>query len=42
MKRASGIAAYLAVLLAVDTQVSLHVQLVLGGLTWLAVRRSRS
>ena len=37
MKRAGGIAAYLAVLLAVDMQVSLHVQLVLGGLTWLVL-----
>lgn len=34
MRRAWLIAAYLAALLAVDTQVSLHGQLVLGGLTW--------
>jgi hypothetical protein len=35
--RAGLIAAYLAALLAVDTQVDLHGQLVLGGLTWLAL-----
>jgi hypothetical protein len=34
MKRAGLIAAYLAALLAVDTQVTLHGQLVLGALTW--------
>ena len=34
MTRAGLIAAYLAALLAVDTQVSLHGQLALGGLTW--------
>ena len=34
MKRAAAIAAYLAALLAVDTQVSLHGQLALGALTW--------
>ena len=33
-KRAAAIAAYLAALLAVDTQVSLHGQLLLGALTW--------
>jgi hypothetical protein len=33
--RAAAIAAYLAALLAVDTQVALRGQLVLGGLTWL-------
>jgi hypothetical protein len=37
MRRAAAIAAYLAVLLAVDTQVSLHQQFVLGVLTWLAL-----
>jgi hypothetical protein len=37
MKRAFGIAAYLAALLAVDTQVSLHEQFVLGALTWLVL-----
>ena len=31
------IAGYLAALLAVDTQVDLHGQLVLGGLTWIAL-----
>lgn len=36
-RRAAGIAAYLAALLAVDTQVTLHGQLVLGGLTWLVL-----
>src|SRR3954470_10266649 len=35
--RAAAIAAYLAALLAVDTQVSLHGQLLLGALTWIAV-----
>src|SRR5213595_3688195 len=35
--RAAAIAAYLAALLAVDTQVSLSGQLVLGGLTWIAL-----
>jgi hypothetical protein len=35
--RAGLIAAYLAGLLAVDTQVDLHGQLVLGGLTWVAL-----
>ena len=34
MRRAGWIAAYLAALLAVDTQVDLHRQLVLGALTW--------
>jgi hypothetical protein len=35
--RTAAIAAYLTALLAVDTQVSLHGQLVLGALTWLAL-----
>jgi len=35
--RAGLIAAYLAALLAVDTQVDLRVQLVLGALTWLVL-----
>jgi hypothetical protein len=35
--RAGLIAAYLAALLAVDTQVDLHGQLVLGALTWVAL-----
>jgi len=35
--RAGLIAGYLAALLAVDTQVDLHGQLVLGALTWLAL-----
>jgi hypothetical protein len=35
--RAGAIAGYLAALLAVDTQVDLHGQLVLGGLTWVAL-----
>jgi hypothetical protein len=35
--RAAAIAAYLAVLLAVDTQVELSGQLALGGLTWLVL-----
>jgi hypothetical protein len=34
MIRAGLIAGYLAVLLAVDTQVELHGQLVLGAVTW--------
>lgn len=37
MTRAGLIAAYLAGLLAVDTQVDLHGQLVLGALTWAAL-----
>ncbi|MFY9579754.1 MAG: hypothetical protein WAQ33_10545, partial [Gaiellaceae bacterium] len=37
MKRATVIAAYLAALLAVDTQVTLHEQFALGGLTWIAL-----
>jgi hypothetical protein len=37
VKLAAGIAAYLAVLLAVDTQVSLGPQLGLGVLTWLVL-----
>ena len=37
MKLAAGIAAYLAALLAVDTQVGLHAQLGLGALTWLVL-----
>lgn len=37
MKRAAAIAAFLAALLALDTQVSLHGQLLLGGLTWMAL-----
>ncbi len=37
MIRAGLIAAYLAALLAVDTQVDLHGQLLLGGLTWVAL-----
>ena len=37
MKRAAAIAAYLAVLLAVDTQASLHAQLALGTVTWLVL-----
>jgi hypothetical protein len=35
--RAALIAAYLAVLLAVDTQVDLHGQLALGALTWIVL-----
>jgi hypothetical protein len=35
--RAAAIAAYLAALLAVDTQVTLHEQLALGALTWLVL-----
>ena len=37
MIRAAAIAAYLAALLAVDTQVELHGQLVLGALTWIVL-----
>ncbi len=37
MIRAAAIAAYLAVLLAVDTQVDLHGQLALGALTWIVL-----
>jgi hypothetical protein len=37
MRRAAAIAAYLAALLAVDTQVDLHGQLALGALTWLVL-----
>ena len=37
MIRALAIAAYLAVMLAVDTQVDLRGQLVLGALTWIAL-----
>lgn len=37
MSRAGLIAAYLAALLAVDTQVGLSGQLVLGGLTWIVL-----
>jgi hypothetical protein len=37
VKRAVAIAGYLAALLAVDTQVSLHEQFVLGALTWLVL-----
>jgi len=37
MTRTIAIAAYLAVLLAIDTQVSLHGQLVLGAITWIAL-----
>ena len=37
MIRAGLIAAYLAALLAVDTQVDLHGQLALGALTWVAL-----
>ena len=39
VRLAAGIAAYLAALLAVDTQVSLGPQLGLGVLTWLVLRR---
>jgi hypothetical protein len=35
--RAAAIAGYLAALLAVDTQVDLHGQLVLGALTWIVL-----
>jgi len=37
MTRTIAIAAYLAALLAIDTQVSLHGQLVLGAITWIAL-----
>jgi len=37
VKRAAAIAAYLAALLAVDTQVTLGGQLVLGALTWVVL-----
>jgi len=37
MKRSAAIAAYLAALLAVDTQVTLHEQLALGALTWIVL-----
>jgi hypothetical protein len=37
MIRAAAIAAYLTALLAVDTQVSLHLQLALGALTWVVL-----
>jgi hypothetical protein len=37
VKRATTIAAYLAVLLAVDTQTTLHEQFVLGAVTWLVL-----
>jgi len=37
VKRAAAIAAYLAALLAVDTQVSLHQQFALGALTWIVL-----
>ena len=37
MKRAGLIAAYLAALLAIDTQVTLHEQLALGALTWIVL-----
>ena len=37
MKRAAAIAVYLAVLLAIDTQVSLRQQFVLGALTWIVL-----
>jgi hypothetical protein len=37
MTRAAAIAVYLAALLAVDTQVSLHQQFVLGALTWIVL-----
>jgi hypothetical protein len=37
MKRAAGVAAYLGALLAVDTQVTLHEQFVLGAFTWLVL-----
>ena len=35
--RVAAIAAYLAALLAVDTQVTLHEQFVLGAVTWLVL-----
>jgi hypothetical protein len=37
MRGTFGIAAYLAALLAVDTQVSLHEQFALGALTWIVL-----
>jgi hypothetical protein len=37
MRRAAALAAYLAALLAVDTQLTLHGQFVLGALTWLVL-----
>jgi hypothetical protein len=37
MRRTAAIAAYLAALLAVDTQVDLHAQLGLGALTWVVL-----
>jgi hypothetical protein len=37
MKRTAAIAGFLAALLAVDTQVSLHEQFVLGALTWIVL-----
>jgi hypothetical protein len=37
MTRAAAIAVYLAALLAVDTQVSLHQQFALGALTWIVL-----
>ncbi|HXY85568.1 MAG TPA: hypothetical protein VEH52_08800 [Gaiellaceae bacterium] len=37
MTRTIAIAAYLAALLAIDKQVSLHGQLVLGAITWIAL-----
>jgi hypothetical protein len=37
MRRAAVIGAYLAALLAVDTQVGLHGQLALGALTWIVL-----
>jgi hypothetical protein len=37
VKRAAALAGYLAALLAVDTQVSLHQQFVLGALTWIVL-----
>jgi hypothetical protein len=37
MTRAAAIAAYLAALLAIDTQVTLHEQLALGALTWIVL-----
>jgi hypothetical protein len=37
MTRAAAIATYLAALLAVDTQVSLHQQLALGAITWIVL-----
>src|ERR671934_788970 len=37
MNRAAAIATYLAALLAIDTQVSLHQQFLLGALTWIVL-----